>query len=576
MGKKAPTPPPAPDYVGAANAERRGNMQMARYNTQANRVNQSTPWGSLAYTNNQTFDTAGYDRAMSDWRASGGNGAHMPQRGEFNTDQWSQTETLSPQLQRALDDQFSIMEERSGVSRDMLNRVRDSYSANFDPKRLEEYLSGVGSVDTSRVGTAGNFMSGARIDPRLGQMQGVNLDSLGNVRGLRSDASIDTDVYGATRTGKPIDLNAPQFGPNRQDEYSKAAYNAQMALLQPDLDKREERLRNSLALQGLSPGSQASDGAMGEFNDGRSRQLNALANQSVLTGNELSQRDFSSELSGFRAGNEAVGQQFSQGMERFLAGNQAQGQRFGMDEARFRSGKERMLANASLRGQENDAQQQAFQQLLARGTFDNSAAAQQFGMDQAYFDNSLRTLDANSRLQSQYNNAQQQAYGQALQNYGANWQQDSTLRNLPLNEMNALLTGQQVQSPEFKPYALQQFVPGADIGGAVDAQGSYDRQAWNAQAAGVASQNGSTASTLGSLASMIGMFAPSDERLKKDIEKVGETGGGSNVYEWEWNKKAKELGLAGKPTVGVIAQEHPHATKKSKSGYLMVDYSKVR
>ena len=47
-----PSPPPAPDYTGAANATAAGNLDAARAATAANRVNQVTPYGTLNYTIN--------------------------------------------------------------------------------------------------------------------------------------------------------------------------------------------------------------------------------------------------------------------------------------------------------------------------------------------------------------------------------------------------------------------------------------------------------------------------------------------------------------------------------------------
>lgn len=71
----------------------------------------------------------------------------------------------------------------------------------------------------------------------------------------------------------------------------------------------------------------------------------------------------------------------------------------------------------------------------------------------------------------------------------------------------------------------------------------------------------------------------SDERLKKDIVKIGSTDKGVNIYSWTWNEKAKGMGVDSHPTVGVIAQEVqqiiPEAVIQHENGYLMVDYSKV-
>ena len=49
MGKSS-SPPPAPDYAGAATATAQGNLEATRAATEANRINQYTPYGSLTYS----------------------------------------------------------------------------------------------------------------------------------------------------------------------------------------------------------------------------------------------------------------------------------------------------------------------------------------------------------------------------------------------------------------------------------------------------------------------------------------------------------------------------------------------
>tara|TARA_R110000772_G_scaffold78530_1_gene168422 strand:- start:149 stop:1180 length:1032 start_codon:yes stop_codon:yes gene_type:complete len=81
-------------------------------------------------------------------------------------------------------------------------------------------------------------------------------------------------------------------------------------------------------------------------------------------------------------------------------------------------------------------------------------------------------------------------------------------------------------------------------------------------------QVGNAASTIASI------FALSDERLKDDIELIGNEKG-YNIYTWTWNKIAKKLGVNA-PTKGVIAQEvmrtNPDAVALHDSGYYMVNY----
>jgi len=74
--------------------------------------------------------------------------------------------------------------------------------------------------------------------------------------------------------------------------------------------------------------------------------------------------------------------------------------------------------------------------------------------------------------------------------------------------------------------------------------------------------------------------APSDIRLKQSITLTGKKRGLLNEYSWEWNDKAKALGLDTYKTVGILAQEamnvYPEAVLFDEQlGYLVVDYSKI-
>jgi len=82
---------------------------------------------------------------------------------------------------------------------------------------------------------------------------------------------------------------------------------------------------------------------------------------------------------------------------------------------------------------------------------------------------------------------------------------------------------------------------------------------------------------LGSAARIYTGFG-SDAELKKNIEKKGELEPGVGWYTWDWNDKAKEIGIDAEPTEGVLAQEvlevKPDAVMV-KDGYYAVDYGKI-
>jgi hypothetical protein len=62
--------------------------------------------------------------------------------------------------------------------------------------------------------------------------------------------------------------------------------------------------------------------------------------------------------------------------------------------------------------------------------------------------------------------------------------------------------------------------------------------------------------------------AKSDIRLKEDIELVGQSPSGTNIYSFKYKDKEGKY-------EGVMAQEVPWASHVDKEGYLRVDYSKV-
>lgn len=81
---------------------------------------------------------------------------------------------------------------------------------------------------------------------------------------------------------------------------------------------------------------------------------------------------------------------------------------------------------------------------------------------------------------------------------------------------------------------------------------------------------GGLAGAAGGIASLF-----SDERLKTNIEKIGSKNG-INVYSWNWNDIAGDIGLTGKGH-GHIAQQvqevYPELISKHDNGYLMINYS---
>ena len=77
---------------------------------------------------------------------------------------------------------------------------------------------------------------------------------------------------------------------------------------------------------------------------------------------------------------------------------------------------------------------------------------------------------------------------------------------------------------------------------------------------------------------LLGLIA-SDIRLKTNLKYLGKEQNGLKVYDWDWNKKAKELGLDVYPTRGYIAQEvkgkFPNAVVYGDDGFMRIDTSAI-
>ena len=107
--------PPAPDVVGAAKATAAANLEAARTNAAANRVNQVTPYGNLTYNIN------GKD--------------------SFGNDLYTATQTLTPAQQK-------MLEQNQGLSSGLLSTAQQGL----------DYASGLMSkpgIDTSKLPSYG-------------------------------------------------------------------------------------------------------------------------------------------------------------------------------------------------------------------------------------------------------------------------------------------------------------------------------------------------------------------------------------------------------------------------------------
>lgn len=363
----SPSPPPAPDYAGAAQATAQGNKEAAIAAQAGNMINQYTPYGSVEYA----------------------------VRGEQDgTPLWSQTVNLSPEQQAQFNQNQAINKQLGDVAQSGVGYVQQAMANPLQAQEIQRKLQ----------------------DPQLLQQQTVD-----------------------------------------------ALYKANTQYLDPQFEQSEANLRNRLANQGITQGSEAYEREMGNLARQKQRAYESARNAAI-----------------------GGGTQAAQGM-------------FGMG--------------------------------LQGGTFANQAAAQQLAQEQA-------------------------------------------LQQNPINMLNAVRTGQQMQTAQMpqvgtsSPGNLSNW-SGPDLLSAATAQGQFDQGIYNAKSAA----NAQLMSSMIQAGGMLGGAAmKSDIRLKTNIVKIGiHKVLGIGLYTWDY--------IWGMPGAGVMAQELekvlPEAVITMPDGFKAVNYGLV-
>lgn len=288
--------PEAPDYAAAARETAAGNLAAAKYATQANRPNQYTPWGSISWDNGSAFDQRGYDNAMSQYQKdlaawnSGANqspgGSYLgnvlggifgeevgdsiargpaptaPDRASFwsGGNDWTQTVTLSPEMQALLDQQNKLQMGLFDAQNAAAGRVNETMGQGFDMSNLPS----AGQVyDPTRATNNAAELLMQRMNPDLDRQQEALRAQLAN--------------QGITQGSAAYNTAMGQFGQQRND-----------ALTQAQL----QGIGLGMQQQGMQFGQsqQARQQAMSEQAFLRNLPLNEL--NALRTGNQVSMPQF--------------------------------------------------------------------------------------------------------------------------------------------------------------------------------------------------------------------------------------------------------------------------------------------
>ena len=394
MGKNTPE---APDYTAAAQATANSNRSQLNAQTTANRPNQNTPFGNTSWSTNDSFDQAGYDRAMDDWNSQGARLSAAdrssneylslrPTQNDYHSTQYTQNTSLDPELQGALDSQIGLQRGRSDLAGSLLPRAQEEFGKEMDWSGFKEMQDA----------------------PDVNQVNPEQLQ-----RGL--------DTNGLTS----VDQSSKYY-----DKAGDAIFNQWSNRNQPLMDRASNQMDTRLRNQGLKPGDEAYDAAIKDL---RNSQNDATTDASLRAT--------------MGAGSEAS-------------------RMFGMD---------------------STSREQQFGERSASGAFANTAA------DQAFQQNRASEADrfAQQMQQAGFNNTErQQQISEEMQR-----------RGFSLNEINAIISGQQVGMPSMPGFNAAGRGAGTDYSGAAGQQYSASMDAYNAK-------QGALQGMLGGLTGVAGAAAP--------------------------------------------------------------------
>tara|TARA_R110000782_G_scaffold70606_1_gene141795 strand:- start:2641 stop:4188 length:1548 start_codon:yes stop_codon:yes gene_type:complete len=491
-GKSSPS---APDYAGAAVATGEASKEVTRDQTYANRPDQYSPFGSTTWTNEQVRD---------------------PSTGQMVT-KWNQNTNLNAESQAALDAQQRIGADRSQLAEGMIGNTANTLNQEFDWNGLPDVA---GTPDVPDFYGQNLSQMGSLADPNVAQ--GPQIEGAQQYNQLRDSGdlvngpafqNLSEEGYlgkkGSLANGPAMqnlgeDFYLGEYGatPDAQNytgdqsydsSFGQTQFDRNMSLVGPQQERATAALDTQLRNQGLTPGSQAYDNAMGDLRDQQGEVQGRMSQDAVAAGAREQQAQFGRNM---QAGSQTYAEALGAGQ--FDA--QKRGQR--ADEVGQRFNQEMGAAQFDEQARGNRAGEvgQRYAQELGAANLDNSTRAQQFGEYQALEGQRSGAQEAQFQRQMQsagYQDQQRQqqvneqlAFGgqgfnqQATQSNMQNQQRQQAIaeeaqrRGMSLNEMNALLSGQQVGMPQQPNFMGAERAQGADYLGAANMQGNFAQQGY--------------------------------------------------------------------------------------------------
>jgi hypothetical protein len=320
---------------------------------------------------------------------------------------YARTFKLDPAQQAILDQQNRVSRELSTVAGDQVGRVGETLATPFT------YEGMPAGGDTANYGQTVSNLAAMTQNP-YDLQAGKSFAPTAQGIGAAADAGTQAAITAAESFSTPFDYSsapaAPQADAAARQQVIDSLYGQSQSRLDPRFEGEQRAMENQLANSGIPRGSEAFSSAMRDFNLGKNDAYQTAQNAAIQAGGAEQSRLFGI---GTQARQNAISEQ---NYLRALPAAEQQ-QLMGMYGQEQQLRQNQFDAMGSVRDREID--EQLRQRQIPMQEMQNLAQAQGqlFGLND----------------QQRQRVIQEQAY----------------LRNLPLNETAALMSGTQINNPQF-------------------------------------------------------------------------------------------------------------------------------
>ncbi len=273
-GGKGGDMPDAPDYAALAQLEAKNQQALLEKQTQANRVNQYGPLGSVTYTRGGSgYNEDAFNRAMQQYNQQLSSYSNQPAVGNNALQSYGTAGGFQYQLPASSQSGSSYSNQNSPIA-----PKREDFG--FNPDQWNQYTT---------------------LTPEMQAILDQNIDAKG-----QSYDQLQTAL------GNINNNNLPQASVNA----GETAQDAIMRRVNPQLQQQEDALRTRLVNQGVRPGTQAWDREYNLFTQARNDAVSQAALQGINVGNDARARALAEQsipinlINAYQSGGQAQMPQF--------------------------------------------------------------------------------------------------------------------------------------------------------------------------------------------------------------------------------------------------------------------------